>query len=66
VAGHTELADEEDIQRGVQGMGELERDRHTAAGKPQHDHVLTSRVLAQTLCQEPAGLGPVAERRNRH
>ena len=64
--GTPELADEEDVQRGAQGTGDLERDRHAAARQAKHDHVLTSRVLAQPLRQEPAGLGPVAERRDRH
>ena len=61
VARQPELADEEDVERCVQGPGDLVGDRHAAPGQRQHDDVRTVGVCGQLLGQEPAGLAAIGE-----
>ncbi len=53
-----QLADDDDIQRGVQRMRDSGRDRHAAPGQPEDDHVLAAEV-PQPLAEAPARVDAV-------
>lgn len=47
VPGHSELADDEDIQLRVERLGHLERHRYAASRKRQDDYVATATIPLQ-------------------
>ena len=61
MARHAELADEEDIQGDAQGVGDLERDRDSAARERQNDDVRTIGVVGELLGEDSPRLGSVME-----
>ena len=60
LAGDADLADDHDVQRGVQGLCHAHRDGDAAAGQTQDDGIGQAQ-LAQPLTQQPSGLVPVGE-----
>ena len=60
VAGDADLADDQDVQRGVQGLCHAHRDGDAPAGQAQDDGIGQAQ-LAQPLTQPPPGLVPVGK-----
>jgi hypothetical protein len=61
MAGHSELADEKDVERRAERTRHLGRDGHAAARKRQDDCVRAACVLAETPGKLTAGVDPIAE-----
>src|SRR6185312_11009564 len=61
VAGHAELAYEEDIERCPELPGDFVADGHAAARQREYDHVVAAGIVKQFLGQFPAGLGSIEE-----
>ena len=59
VAGHPQLADDEDIERRLRAPGDFEGHRHAAARQAQHQHVRPTGVLRQLPGQFSACLGSI-------
>src|SRR5262249_44409502 len=60
--GHTQLPYDQYIQRCAERVGDLCRDRHTAADQPEHDDVVAAGVSPQVLGEDLAGMAPVVVR----
>lgn len=43
--GHSDLADQDDVERGVELLGDLETNRHTAARQGEHDRLFVAQML---------------------
>jgi hypothetical protein len=52
------------IERRVELVGDLERDRHTASRQREHHHGVSAAILAQHRRELRAGLAAVGERPN--
>jgi hypothetical protein len=61
VAGHAELAHEEDVERSLQRARDLVRDGHPAARQGEYDDVVASCVVAQALRKQPPGVRAIPE-----
>ena len=61
VAGHAQLAHDEDVQGHVQGLRDLERDGGAAARQREHKDVGLARVPHQALGEEGSGFAAIAE-----
>ncbi len=61
MARHSQLADDEDIERGLQRLGDFEGHRHAATRQRQHQHVRAAGVLDQLLGELSAGLGTISK-----
>lgn len=60
--GQTELADDDDVERGIEQTGDLGRDRNPTARQAEDNRVLGAQTL-QSLSQEPTGLAPILKSR---
>src|SRR5688572_23556237 len=54
MAGHTQLANNENVQRSIQRPRDLVRNRDAAPRQRQDKHVAPARILRQMLRQRPA------------
>jgi hypothetical protein len=64
VAGNPELADQVDVERRAQRLGDLERHRHPASRQPQDQHVTAASIFRQLVGQHPASIGAILERQS--
>ena len=61
LAGHAQLADEKNIQRGAQSLGHFVTDRHASAGKRENDYIRSTLVRCKFFGKLLTGLSPVSE-----
>src|SRR6266545_5011848 len=61
LAGHTELAYDEHVERSAERRGDLVGDRHSATREAEHEDVGPPGQVAQGAGQPSTGLGPVPE-----
>ena len=61
VARHAQLADHEDVERGLERLGDFEGDGHAAARQGQYQHVRATGVRDQLFGEFSAGLGTISE-----
>ncbi len=59
--GHSQLADDEDIERRLECPGHFKGHRHAATRQGQHQHVRAAGVLDQPRGESSAGLGTISE-----
>ena len=61
MARHSQLADDEDIEWGLERLGHFEGHRHAAARQGQYEHVRAAGVRDQLVGEPSAGLGTISE-----
>jgi hypothetical protein len=61
VARKPELADEENVEWGVERLGDLECHRHTPTRQPQDQHIRTVRVLRKLGSELPPGVRTITK-----
>jgi len=59
VAGQSQLANDEDVERRVESHGNLERDRNASSRQTENQHVVPARIGLQPGRQLAAGFGAV-------
>lgn len=64
MSGYAEFAHDQDIERSLQSLGDLETDRHAASGQGEHQHVIAPGVGAELRRQEPAGFNAMTKASN--
>jgi hypothetical protein len=62
VAWDTQLADQENVQGGIECFGDLEPDRHAATWERQHQHVGTVGIVGEPGGEHLAGVSAIAKR----
>jgi hypothetical protein len=66
VAGESQLAHDEYIQRRMQRLRHLEADGHAAAGQREHDHVVAVAIPRQRLREQLSGMAAVVKAHARY
>ena len=61
VAGHAELAHDEDVERRAERVRHLVRHRHAAARQGQHEHVRAIGVMGELLGELPTRFAAIAK-----
>jgi hypothetical protein len=61
VARHTELADDEDVERCAEGGGNLVADGHTSPWKGQDHDVIAISVVLKEAGEDPTGISPITK-----
>ncbi|HYT77387.1 MAG TPA: hypothetical protein VEL79_21705 [Vicinamibacterales bacterium] len=62
LARHAELADQEDVELGVQRAGDLERDRDASPREPKHDNIVPVRIALELRSEFSSGLASIGKR----